>query len=123
MALYKPLPDCLTIKESPIEGLGMFATKDIKKDTNLGLSHVVLNHNPKESYPYGLVDDEEIVTPLGGFKNHSNDPNCKIFREGNRYYNWTIKDIKVGDELTLDYGRWYCGEPCPECFEKKKDKS
>ena len=33
--LYKPLPDCLTIKESPIKGLGMFATKDIKKDTEL----------------------------------------------------------------------------------------
>ena len=33
--LYRPLPDCLTIKESSIEGLGMFATKDIKKDTTL----------------------------------------------------------------------------------------
>jgi len=30
---YKPLPDSLTIKKSEIEGLGIFATKDIKKNT------------------------------------------------------------------------------------------
>ena len=28
---YRPLPDGLTIKGSPIEGLGLFATQDIKK--------------------------------------------------------------------------------------------
>jgi len=29
--MYKPLPKTLTIKNSPIEGLGLFATEDIKK--------------------------------------------------------------------------------------------
>ena len=28
--MYKPLPNSLTIKRSPIEGLGLYATKDIK---------------------------------------------------------------------------------------------
>ena len=27
---YRPLPDCLTIKESSIEGLGLFTKKDIE---------------------------------------------------------------------------------------------
>ena len=30
--MYRPLPEQLTIKNSPIEGLGLFATKDIKAD-------------------------------------------------------------------------------------------
>ena len=29
--MYKPLPKQLTIKTSPIEGLGLYATEDIKK--------------------------------------------------------------------------------------------
>ena len=31
--MYRPLPDGLTIKNSPIEGLGLFATVNIKKNT------------------------------------------------------------------------------------------
>ena len=38
--MYRPLPDGLTIKNSPIEGLGLFATKDIKKNTFIGVTHV-----------------------------------------------------------------------------------
>jgi len=29
--MYKPLPKELTIKKSPIEGLGLYALEDIKK--------------------------------------------------------------------------------------------
>ena len=29
--MYRPLPDGLTIKHSPIEGLGLFTNVDIKK--------------------------------------------------------------------------------------------
>ena len=37
---YKPLPDYLTIKSSSIEGLGIFATKKIKSNTDLGMTHI-----------------------------------------------------------------------------------
>ena len=33
--MYRPLPNGLTIKNSPIEGLGLFATVDIKLCTDL----------------------------------------------------------------------------------------
>ena len=33
--MYRPLPDGLTIKNSPIEGLGLFATKDINAGEEL----------------------------------------------------------------------------------------
>ena len=39
--MYKPLPDFLTIKESPIHKLGLFTLEDISKGTNLGRSHFV----------------------------------------------------------------------------------
>ncbi len=38
--MYKPLPKQLTIKNSPIEGLGIFATEDIKKNTFMGITHI-----------------------------------------------------------------------------------
>jgi len=37
--MYRPLPKCLTIKKSMIEGLGLYATADIKANTFLGITH------------------------------------------------------------------------------------
>ena len=37
---WRPLPESITIKESKIEGLGVFATQDIQVNTDLGISHV-----------------------------------------------------------------------------------
>ena len=41
--MYKPLPDSLTIKTSGIEGLGLFAKKDIPEGITLGISHMKIN--------------------------------------------------------------------------------
>ena len=38
--MYRPLPDGLTIKHSPIEGLGLFTDVDIKKNTFIGVTHI-----------------------------------------------------------------------------------
>ena len=38
--MYRPLPKQLTIKNSPIEGLGLFATSDIKKHSFIGVTHI-----------------------------------------------------------------------------------
>ena len=43
-------------------------------------------------------------TPLGGFYNHSDDPNCKLVDSLERYKNLvTIKNIKKGEEITCKY--------------------
>ena len=55
--MYKPLPDCLTIKKSPIEGLGLYASKKIRANSFIGLTHV-RDKNFENGY---------IRTPLGGF--------------------------------------------------------
>ena len=38
--MYKPLPDNVTIAESKIHGLGLFATRFIRSETVIGLTHV-----------------------------------------------------------------------------------
>ena len=131
--MYRPLPDELTIKHSPIEGLGLFAAKEIKANTFIGITHI-----RDEQF-----ENKYIRTPLGGFYNHSNDPTVmrmvsdvlpklkfgdsidpnmagKKIQDGktdreNMYYNLhekidakfmfivTVKDVKPGDELTAKY--------------------
>jgi len=91
--MYRPLPPYLTIKQSPVEGLGLFTTELIKKSTNLGISHVFDK----------WMENDYIRTPLGGFINHSNTPNCKTFKEGRFLSILTITDIEEGQELTLKY--------------------
>ena len=96
--MYKPLPESVTIKQSGINGLGVFADQDIKQATNLGVTHL-------------KVDDTIIRTPLGGFINHSNDPTCvkvELHANGQEPFRkkWnlvTLKDIKKGEEITLRY--------------------
>ena len=87
---YRPLPDNLTLKLSTIEGFGIFAKKKIDKFEDLGISHLKLGK-------------EMFRTPLGGFLNHSDTPNCQKIEVDGRYYIQTLRDIKEGEELTLKY--------------------
>jgi len=101
--MYKPLPESLTIKQSEINGLGLFADQKIMQGTNFGMSHV-------------KIGDTIFRTPLGGFINHSNTPNCEKAElrmtdedlQGHKYNykKWnlvTLQDIKKGEELTVRY--------------------
>ena len=131
--MYRPLPKELTIKNSVIEGLGLFATANIKANTFIGVTHI-----RDEQF-----ENKYIRTPLGGFYNHSNNPtvmrmvsdslptlkfgdligpnaNEKKLKDGkndreNLFYNLneksdakymflvSVRDIKVGEELTANY--------------------
>ena len=127
--MYKPLPSCLTIKKSPIEGLGLYATKNIKANSFIGLTHIQDNN----------FENGYIRTPLGGFYNHSNEPNLRRVvsdtlpklqcgdlidesldatkipdgkasrenlypkAEGKYMFIISIRDIKAGEELTANY--------------------
>ena len=89
---YNPLPIFCTIKPSFIHGLGLFATREIRKDTELGISHIE-------------VDDVLYRLPLGAFINHSETSNCERV-EVIGYDRWVLKtkeDIMPEQELTLTY--------------------
>ena len=93
--MYKPLPESLTIKQSKVNGLGLFAEQDIKQATNLGMSHV-------------QIGEEILRTPLGGFINHANEGNVIKVKFYDEIYKtkWnlvTVKNIEKGEELTVRY--------------------
>ena len=94
---YKPLPYYLTIKKSTIQGLGLFATDDLDSGLPIGITHI------KDI----RFDNDYIRTPLGGFINHSDDPNCewKEDKDGIVHMKST-RNIMEGEELTLKY-KWY----------------
>ena len=51
-------------------------------------------------------EHDYIRTPLGGFINHSENPNCELVDKDDDYHYKTIKTIKkieAGKELTLKY--------------------
>ena len=103
--MYSPLPECLTIKSSRIHGLGLFTTQDIPKETNLGISHVF-----NTGFPQNWVR-----TPLGGFYNHSDDPNC-LLEDSFASESFiatkiliTLKDIPKNTELTCKYTLYSIG--------------
>ena len=84
--MYRPLPDALTIKSSPIEGLGLFATKEIKANTFIGITHI-----RDEQF-----ENKYIRTPLGGFYNHSNEPTII------RMVSDVLPKLKFGDQIDLN---------------------
>jgi len=90
---FEPLPSSLTIGESSIHGLGLFASTKIVSKTELGITHV---KDKRFSHGY-------IRTPLGGFFNHSIIPNCEAVYDGDFIKLTTIIDINHGDEITVDY--------------------
>ena len=90
---FEPLSSSLTIKNSPIHGLGLFAIAEITSETELGISHV-----KDDRFSHGY-----IRTPLGGFFNHSIMPNCKAVYDGDFIKIITVTNINSGDEITVDY--------------------
>ena len=94
---YDPLPEYLELRKSDIHGHGIFATKQLRKNFDLGSSHI------KIPMVFGY-----IRTPLGGFVNHAENNNCVLCleEEWDDYliFNiYTIKKILKGEEIVLNY--------------------
>jgi len=50
-----------------------------------------------------FYDESWERTPLGGFINHSEDPNCVIINMGQERFLVTVRPISAGEELTVYY--------------------
>ncbi len=66
---FRLLSNNLTIAKSKIDGMGVFAIKDIPLGLDLGVSHVYDE----------VIDDDYSRTELGKFINHHEIPNSKAF--------------------------------------------
>ena len=88
---YKPLPKELRLGFSKIHDIGLFAKEKINRGRNLGISHI-------------QIGKELFRTPLGGFINHSDNPNCtKSMARITNAADLTLKtDYKIGRLFTLD---------------------
>ena len=100
-ASWRPLREFLTSKESKIEGLGVFATRDLPEGYDLGISHIF-----DERFPDGY-----IRLPLGGFINHHEIPNCNAVLSDQDKQMGQLKHIRIqakklitkGQEITIKY--------------------
>ena len=84
--MYRPLPSELTIKHSKIEGLGLFATVKIMKNSFIGLTHI------RDE----MFEGKYIRTPLGGFYNHSKNSNIM------KMVSDVIPKLNFGDQINPD---------------------
>ena len=128
---YRPLKDIFTIKESPIEGLGLFAETAIAPHPDNPLSCYIGHHyeeedglelptggEVKEFITHYLVGGNLIRTPIGGFINHDTNPNCTLIRVEDEYdsydavfYLKPLRIIDQGEEITLNYNvHCMCGK-------------
>src|SRR5687768_3160070 len=108
------------ILNSPIQGLGAFATQMIPSGTRL-IEYAGERLTPAEAdarYPAGAderhhtylfaIDDDIVIdASVDGndarFINHSCDPNCDAVVEDGRIWIETIRDVGPGEELAYDY--------------------
>lgn len=101
----------INLKCSNIHGVGLFAAEEIKKGTRVweynSETSIVVNDILIKKYPF--IEKYSWMTPEGKFvfdiddsrhMNHSITPNIKMI---NGLYCEALIDIKIDEELTLDY--------------------
>lgn len=91
---YRPLPKGVTIMNSSIDGLGLHATTNLNAGTVLGETHVLVHNRDRHEW---------VRTPLGGFINHSDNPNCYISTDRGDRTLHTVIPVQAGTELTVYY--------------------
>ena len=112
MKLYK-------IKKSKIDNNGLYANQNIKKGTKI-IEYKGKIISVKQSEVSSKFDNGKAIYLFninkkydldGDFKfntarliNHSCDPNCEVFGKGLKVWVYAMRDIKVGEELSYDYG-------------------
>lgn len=120
------------LRPSPIEGVGVFAIRGIPKGCremfgkpDAAQEWLAVAKKEVETLPahaqflvgnYCLYDEENYYIPAQGFKkmdvslflNHSDNPNIVSINDGD--YFETLRDIRAGEELLIDYGQIVDGE-------------
>lgn len=78
--------DFITVKESKLEGVGLFTSKDIEKGELI--------------CPVRIGQDRTIA---GRYSNHALHPNSMPCIKGSEFYIIASCDINAGDEITMNY--------------------
>ena len=110
-------------KESEIEGNGLFAAQYIPKGTIIFYFSNEENYISKEKfasltdeakerlYKFGVEDESGNWVMTDGDVNHSCDANILSLFVNGLYCDIAVKDIRDGEEITIDYGILYSSFP------------
>lgn len=93
------------VGKSKIQGEGLFTNKQIKENELIGLAH--LNDQPTDV--------------VGKYHNHSENPNAYSVKVKNKRFIYALRDLKPGEEITVDYRKQPELEQ-PESFKKGGEK-
>lgn len=116
------------VRASPIQGLGVFATRDLPAGTRVveytgerltpeaaearypdvpGERHhtflFAIDDDTQGDEPVEVVIDAAVGGNAARFINHSCDPNCDAVTERGRLWIDTIRPVRAGEELAYDY--------------------
>jgi SET domain-containing protein len=109
-----------TLTNSRIQGMGLFASRRIRKGTRI-IEYTGERIDQDEAsrrydddamdrhhtFLFGIDDDTVIDAAVGGndarFINHSCNPNCEAVMEDDRIFIYALRKIDAGEELTYDY--------------------
>ncbi len=98
------------IRLSEIHGMGVFAIEDFEE----GDWETIYGTPRPEETVYCFEEEEGFWEPFPPFRylNHSADPNCFVEwdEDNGMTYLIAIREIEIGEELTIDYGY----DPIPE---------
>ena len=114
-------------------GLGFFTLVPIPADKKIieyiGLILTKEDADKKTGKYLMAIDEDYLIdgsprSNAARYINHSCQPNAKAYRTGVRVWIWSIRDIKVGEEITYDYGKKYfddfikpVGCKCEKCIK------
>lgn len=123
-------------------GLGLFATRPIKKNTRIAeYKGQLLNLKDAERaeargnrYLYEVTKNWTIDGKTRGniarYFNHSCNPNSESYNIGKRVFVRTIKNIEPGEEIVYDYGADYLKNvigksncQCPRCRRRRAKRA
>lgn len=110
----------IEVRESLLHGLGVFATRRIRKGTRIieylgeRVSHAEADRryeskNADDAHTFLFIVDRRTVIDAGvdgneaRFVNHACAPNCESVIEDRRVFIDALRTIQPGEELTYDY--------------------
>lgn len=100
-------------------GLGLFAAELIPADEKIieytGPVLTLEEANKKGGKYLHTVDDRYVVdgsprSNIARYINHSCRPNAKAYTTGIRVWIWSLRPIKAGEEIMMNYGKEYFEE-------------
>lgn len=108
------MSNCVEIKQSPIHGKGVFATRDIEEGEIIAVSHVTLLHHNEQlpeliatlEFPW---DDEYYalcLSDVGSFFNHGKNFNASVLSRNKESLTQTFvstRKIGKGEEVFIYY--------------------